>query len=143
MTITEATNNILVFFKKNDCANIQSIVEENFDLEHLKKINGPLTREVINGIYGAAFEKLVKLGVCEPVKDTWVLVKHLENWPQQIEVNGILAVSLAQVLNELSEFYDSVPSVDASNITEKDLENLIMVAYQFLQHVKKENEKDE
>ena len=137
MTVTEASNNIYRFFIKNDFASVDEVKKENFTVESANDVD--ITYEI-------AFKKLVEMGVCEPLTHNpilfrptkWVLVKPIDAWPQNIEIDGVLAVSIADVLNSLAKHFDGVEKIESSRISQKEIENLTMAAYELLKRLGEE-----
>ena len=143
MTVLEASNNILNYFRHNDWATIKNVREGNFNVDQFKKAGDKEElEEVINQTYTLAFKKLTELGYCESISearvvpDRWVLIKPLDNYSQVIEIDGILAAGIAQVLNELATHFNGEICADATRITTKDLEKLVLAGYELLNQLK-------
>jgi hypothetical protein len=140
MTILEAINDILKYYREHDWATVEDVKRASFCLDELAK-PGEVNLGILDKIYLQAFLRLTDLNVCTPISDCvipdrWVLLKPLDHIPQSIEIDGLLAVSIAQVLNDLGIEYGGAPGTDATKITAKDIENLTMVGYEHLKQLK-------
>ncbi len=62
-------------------------------------------------------------------KKIWVLFKPLETFEQQIEVNYLLAAGISSVINNVCDIVgNNSDKCDPKQLTERDLQNLLVIA---------------
>lgn len=73
-------------------------------------------------------------------KKIWVLFKPLETYEQQIEINYLLAAGISSVINNVCDIVgNSSDKCDSKQITERDLQNLLVIASKASEESLKEN----
>jgi hypothetical protein len=80
-----------------------------------------------------ALEELEKTEVLKSTslknKKYWVLYRPLESFSQSLEINYLIAAGISSVINHVCEIVENeADKADATNITEKDIQNLIFIA---------------
>lgn len=125
MNVIEAYQQLSEFFNKN----------EVFFLEEDRKTVCPITmcQTKDDAAIIAALREMEKAGLIRSCsldgKDYWVLFKSLDSYPQTIETSAIVCAGIASVINEICDKLDNESEkADPTNISEKDLKNLIYIA---------------
>ncbi len=125
MNVIDAYQELSEFYNKN----------EVFSLEEDRKAVCPITiaQEKDDAAILAALKEMEKAGLIRHSvvggKDYWVLFKSLDSYPQSIETNAMVCAGIASLINQICEKLDNESEkADPTNITEKDLKNLIYIA---------------
>jgi len=87
--------------------------------------------KLLEKLINLAIEKLIPTGLIQPLdKDFWVLTKPLTSFPQNIEIDGVLAAGIATVLNKAASLVaeESIELCNALAITSQDIETLMLIA---------------
>jgi hypothetical protein len=73
-------------------------------------------------------------------KKYWILFKPLESFDQQIEISYLLAAGISSVINNVCDIVgNSSDKSDPKQITERDLQNLLVIASKASEENLKEN----
>jgi hypothetical protein len=136
MNVLDASQQLLVWFKENDTFNLSS---------NSKAINKKdacsLEEEAAICI---ALDSLEKLGVITKYKDQsiWVLGRPLNMFSQNVEINGIVALHVSNVINNFFSLSDDKENMcDSTNLTENDIMKLVEICSFMAQNFN--NKKDE
>lgn len=130
MTLNELKGQLINYFVSNDTLEITQINDLFSDFA-----NKPLLKEMVTLALKDLEElSLVKPCVTNPIEkqkvnpeyDTWILIKSLYQFSQSVEVNGLTATSIAEIINDFCDQYnDEENKCDPLNISEKDIVNLL------------------
>jgi hypothetical protein len=148
MTILEAKNTLFSYFLNNDVLGINSFDELFPDIQN-KILNKEIILialddfekiDLIKGITTNPLEKNKE----KPEKDSWVLVKPLTQFSQNIEISGITASTIENVINEYCSIYNDEENIcQATNISEKEIQNLLKIILSFKDSEKEQTGNDE
>jgi len=125
MTIVDAYEKINEFLTSNHVINLEK------DFKSIVEISGDEDQE--KAALTCALEELEKAEVLKStsIRDQkyWVLYKPLESFSQSLEINYLIAAGISSVINRVCEIVENESDKsDATNITEKDIQNLIFIA---------------
>ena len=125
MNVIEAYQNLSEFFNENHI----------FLLEEDRKKVCPITidQNRDDASILAALREMEKAGLIRKSeaggKEYWVLFKSLASYPQTIEISALVCAGIASVINQLCDSLENESEkTDPTNITEKDIKNLIYIA---------------
>jgi hypothetical protein len=125
MNVIEAYQNLSEFFNENQI----------FLLEEDRKKVCPITidQNRDDASILAALREMEKAGLIRKSeaggKEYWVLFKSLASYPQTIEISALVCAGIASVINQLCDSLENESEkTDPTNITEKDIKNLIYIA---------------
>lgn len=125
MNVIDAYEQLYEFFNENQV----------FYLDEDRKKVCPITiaQEKDDAAILAALREMEKAGLVRRSevggKEYWILFKSLSGYPQTIETSAIVCAGIASVINSLCDNLENESEkADPTNITEKDLKNLIYIA---------------
>lgn len=124
MTIDDAKLPLLTFFSKSDIFDIDKDFKANFF-----SLDPKVDREIVI----LALKEFEKQGIAQPFNAEgsrmWVLTKPLAQYSQMVEIKYITITAIVKLINDLCEkMKDDEHKVDPLAITEKDIQNLIILA---------------
>ena len=135
MTVTDCTNSLFLWFQENDSFEI----EEDF--------NKVILLSEDKGRDSAALEiALERLETAELIKSKslnekkyWILNKSFNNFESTVSIDATLSREIAEDINQFCEIIgDDTDQCDSSNITTKDIQNLLFMYRQAKQIVGKQ-----
>ena len=125
MNVIDAYQQLNEFFNEN----------EVFTLSEDRKKVCPIsvTEDKDDAAILAALKEMEKAGIIRRSevngKEYWVLFKSLASYSQSIETSALVCAGIASVINNLCDNLENESEkADPTNITEKDLKNLIYIA---------------
>ena len=126
----ESSNSLFQWFSNNDTF----LLERDFKALVPISINEDEDRAVI--IFG--LNDLQEKGLVSKVsyndKEYWVLAKPFQAYPQDVGITAPTALGIQAIINSFCEVLaNQEDKCDASNITEKDLQNLIFICKELVQ----------
>jgi len=125
MNVLEASNSLFEWFSENDSVNIERdfskiLPEEKKSAESVACLSAAL-QDFENS-------ELIKCN-----NDYWILKKPFSSFEQSVKISPTLALSVAHLINGFCEVVgNDLDYCDASDITEKDINNTIIIATHLL-----------
>lgn len=124
MTLQEAENQLYQFLLTNDIFNV------NKDWSYIGFADTNDKEHEIKDIAVLAAKKYVAAGVLEQLNERgiYILTKPLAHYTNPIEVYPVCAAEIARLVNKV----DVERNVDPKNLTNQDLESLILLIRELL-----------
>ena len=123
MTVNGVQNIILQLLSKQDIISLSEI--------KLVSREGLKDEKLLEKLIHLSINKLLATGLIETLDDGfWVLVKPLNSFRQTIEIDGILAAGIANVLNAAASILaeEKVELCNSLSISSEDIETLVLIA---------------
>lgn len=136
MTVLESFEKLNEYFSANSCFTF----EDNFrDVISISE-NEQLEKASLT----CALKELEESGMLKSSeidnKKFWILFKPLDSFDQQIEISYLLAAGISSVINNVCDIVgNSSDKCDPKNLTERDLQNLLVIASKASEENLKEN----
>lgn len=131
MTVLDASGLLFSWFKENDSFELS----KDFNKIILVSDHPERDRAAVR----LALVKLKESQVLDEVTlddvKYWILLKPFMTYEQNVTVSPLLASSIAKVVNDYCEYLeDKTELVDPTDITEKDLQNMLYICMKFLEN---------
>lgn len=125
MTILEAFEKLNEFFSTNSTFSL----DENFrDIISISENEPHEKAAILCALNELQASDILRSTDVSGVK-YWVLFKPLESFDQQVEISYLLAAGISSVINNVCDIVGNASDkCDPKQITEKDLQNLLLVA---------------
>ena len=125
MNVLSATNLLFDWFSKNDC------FELNTDFNKLILLSENQDRDKATVL--ASLEDLENKELVSKTKfehsTYWILKQPFNTFPQNVEIQPQTALAIGELINKFCEvIQDDTDTCDSSNITGKDINNLVLIA---------------
>jgi hypothetical protein len=125
MNVLSATNLLFDWFSKNDC------FELNTDFNKLILLSEDQDRDKATVL--ASLEDLENKELISKTKfehsTYWILKQPFNTFPQNVEIQPQTALAIGELINNFCEvIQDDTDTCDSSNITGKDINNLVLIA---------------
>jgi len=125
MNVLEASNKLFEWFSENDSVNIKRDFSEILPDEEESEENVACLTAALQDF---ATNELIKYN-----NNYWILKKPFSSFEQSVALNPATALSIAHLINGFCEVIgDNLDYCDASNITEKDINNVIIISTHLL-----------
>ena len=125
MNVLEASNKLFEWFSENDSVNVERdflkiLPEEKKSTENVACLS-------------AALQDFEKSELVKCNNDYWILKKPFSSFEQSVKISPQLALSIAHLVNGFCEVVgNDLDYCDASDITEKDINNVIVISTHLL-----------
>jgi hypothetical protein len=125
MNVLEASNNLFEWFSENDSVNIERDFSKILPEEKKSEENVACLSAALQDFEAS---ELIKCN-----NDYWILKKPFSSFEQSVKINPSLALSIAHLVNGFCKVVgNDLDYCDASDITEKDVNNVIIIATHLL-----------
>lgn len=125
MNVLEASNKLFEWFSENDSVNIERDFSKILPEEEKNKENIACLTIALEDFEGG---ELIKQS-----NDYWILRKPFSSFEQSVKVSPALSLSVAHLVNGFCEVAGSNSDYcDASDINEKDLNNVVLICTHLL-----------
>ena len=126
MTLLEAQNKLIKLFEENDTFNLKRDFKKIVPISTNKELNDNEDQAILVAAL-ASMESLVRKQ--DFGKETYyILFKPLSSYSQTVELGAGTIAAITKVINDFCDANeDKVNIVNPLNITEKDIQNLLML----------------
>ena len=125
MNVLEASNKLFEWFSENDSVNIKRDFSKILPDEEQSEENVACLTAALQDF---ATNEHIKYN-----NNYWILKKPFSSFEQSVALNPATALSIAHLINGFCEVVgDNLDYCDASNITEKDINNVIIISTHLL-----------
>lgn len=134
MTVTDCTNSLFLWFQENDSFEIEEDFNKVILLSEDKGRDSAALEIALERLETAELIKSKSVGE----KKYWILNKSFNNFESTVSIDATLSREIAEDINQFCEIIgDDTDQCDSSNITPKDIKNLLFMYRQAKQIVGK------
>ncbi len=124
MTVTDCTNSLFLWFQSNDSFEINEDFNKVILLSEDKGRDSAALELALERLETAELIKSKEIGE----KKYWVLNKSFNNFESTVSIDATLSSEIAEDINQFCEIIgDDTDKCDSSNITSKDIQNLLFM----------------
>ena len=135
MTVTDCTNSLFLWFQENDSFEIEEDFNKVILLSEDKDRDSAALEIALERLETAELIKSKSLNE----KKYWILNKSFNNFESTVSIDATLSREIAEDINQFCEIIgDDTDQCDSSNITTKDIQNLLFMYRQAKQIVGKQ-----
>ena len=135
MTVTDCTNSLFLWFQENDSFEMGEDFNKVILLSEDKDRDSAALEIALERLETA--ELIKSKGLNE--KKYWILNKSFNNFESTVSIDATLSREIAEDINQFCEIIgDDTDQCDSSNITTKDIQNLLFMYRQAKQIVGKQ-----
>ncbi len=130
MTIIEASNILWKFYSNNSSICLPGDFSKIIPVTETKEVDLITLKLALKEFEEAKIVKYYQNTevIEEPKREYWILNKSLSSFDQTVTLSAITSDALAQIINKVCEKLKSDKDLcDPKSITEKDIQNLIMI----------------
>tara|TARA_Y100001973_G_scaffold52862_1_gene78297 strand:+ start:611 stop:1033 length:423 start_codon:yes stop_codon:yes gene_type:complete len=135
MTVTDCTNSLFLWFQENDSFEMGEDFNKVILLSEDKDRDSAALEIALERLETAELIKSKSLNE----KKYWILNKSFNNFESTVSIDATLSREIAEDINQFCEIIgDDTDQCDSSNITTKDIQNLLFMYRQAKQIVGKQ-----
>lgn len=124
MTVTDCTNSLFLWFQQNDSFEISEDFNKVILLSEDKGRDSAALELALERLETAELIKSKEMGE----KKYWILNKSFNNFESTVSIDATLSSEIAEDINQFCEIIgDDTDKCDSSNITSKDIQNLLFM----------------
>ena len=124
MTVTDCTNSLFLWFQNNDSFEINEDFNKVILLSEDKGRDSAALELALERLETAELIKSKEIGE----KKYWILNKSFNNFESTVSIDATLSSEIAEDINQFCEIIgDDTDKCDSSNITSKDIQNLLFM----------------